>query len=102
MPPLKPDHISPTDEENAAINAGIAADSDTFELDAEWFKRARPAVEVDPELGHDTSVTQSSPRKESVTIFLDSDVAQHLRSSGRGWQTRLNKVLRQAVFGTDG
>ena len=36
--------------EEAAINAGIAADPDTFELDEEWFKRARPAVEVDPEL----------------------------------------------------
>ena len=30
MPPLKPDHISPTDDENAAIDAGIAADPDTL------------------------------------------------------------------------
>ena len=35
--------------EEAAIQAGIAADPDTFELDAEWFKRARPAREVHPE-----------------------------------------------------
>ena len=30
MPKLKPGHISPTDEEEAAIQAGIAADPDTF------------------------------------------------------------------------
>ena len=34
----------------AAINAGIAADPDTFELTPEWFKRARPAAEVLPDL----------------------------------------------------
>ncbi len=36
--------------EEVAINAGIAADPDTFELTPEWFKRARPAIEVMPEL----------------------------------------------------
>ena len=103
MPPLKPDHISPTDEENAAINAGIAADPDTFELDAEWFRRARPVNEVDPDLtvpSRDASDSRESLRKERVTIVLDSDIAQHFRSSGSGWQARLNETLRDAVFGT--
>ena len=36
--------------EQAAIDAGIAADPDAFELDDEWFERARPAREVDPGL----------------------------------------------------
>ena len=36
--------------EEAAINAGIAADPDTFELTPEWFKEARPADEVLPDL----------------------------------------------------
>lgn len=39
--------------EETAINAGIAADPDTFELDEEWFKEARPAREVDPGLFED-------------------------------------------------
>ncbi len=30
MPPLKPGHISPTDEEDAAITAAAMADPDTF------------------------------------------------------------------------
>jgi uncharacterized protein (DUF4415 family) len=101
MPPLKPDHISPTDDENAAINAGIAADPDTFELDVEWFRRARPAIEVDPGLAmhsRDASDSQKSLPKERITIFVDSDIAQHFRSSGSGWQARLNETLRHAVF----
>ena len=50
MPKLKPDHISPTPEESAAIRAAIAEDPDTFELDAEWFREAKPVKEVLPEL----------------------------------------------------
>ena len=50
MPDLKPGTIWPTPEENAEINAGIAADPDTFELDEEWFANARPAVEVVPHI----------------------------------------------------
>ena len=49
MPKLKPDTIVPTPEEDAAINAGIAADPDTEELDDAWFARARPASMVDPD-----------------------------------------------------
>ena len=103
MPPLKPDHISPTDEENAAIDAGIATDPDTFELDAEWFRRAWPVNEVDPDLtarSRNASDSPASLRKERITIVLDSDVAQHFRSSGSGWEARLNETLRDAVFGT--
>ena len=50
MPRLKPTHISPTPEENARILAAIAADPETFELDAAWFARARPATEVAPDI----------------------------------------------------
>ena len=50
MPKLKPDHISPTPEEDAAISAAIAEDPDTFEADEEWFREARPFKEVLPEL----------------------------------------------------
>jgi hypothetical protein len=32
IPPLKPGTVFPTDEEDAAISAGIAADPDTYEF----------------------------------------------------------------------
>jgi len=40
---------------------------------------------------------QKSPTKEPVSIRLDRDVVEELRSGGRGWQTRLNKMLREAL-----
>ena len=50
MPRLKPNDVPLTPEENARIKAAIADDPDTFELDDDWFARARPAREVAPEL----------------------------------------------------
>ena len=41
--------ILPTPEEDAEINAQIAADPDDFELDEEWFKNAKPTKELFPE-----------------------------------------------------
>ena len=41
--------------EEAAINAGIEADPDTFELDAEWFAKAQPSGVVDPDSADKTS-----------------------------------------------
>ena len=48
MPKLKPGTIWPTPEEEAAIQAGIAADPDNPELDAEWFADAKPTHEIYP------------------------------------------------------
>ena len=50
MPKLKPDHISPTPEESAAIRAAVAEDPDTFLADEEWFREAKPVKDVLPEL----------------------------------------------------
>ncbi len=50
MPPLKPNHVSPTPEEEARIDAGIALDPDNPELTEEDFARMRPAIEVVPEI----------------------------------------------------
>lgn len=37
---------------------------------------------------------QKAPTKVPVTIRLDKDLVDHLRAGGRGWQTRLNEMLR--------
>ena len=37
------------------------------------------------------------PRKEAVNIRLDADVLEWFRRSGKGYQTRINKVLRAFV-----
>jgi uncharacterized protein (DUF4415 family) len=37
------------------------------------------------------------PKKQSVTIRLDADVLAWLKASGEGYQTRVNKYLRQLM-----
>jgi uncharacterized protein (DUF4415 family) len=37
------------------------------------------------------------PVKQQISIRLDSDVLQWLRSKGRGYQSRINQILRSAM-----
>ena len=49
-----------------------------------------------PELGDDffNHVQLRMPAKKSVTLRLDEDVLEFLKSEGQGYQTRINKLLR--------
>jgi uncharacterized protein (DUF4415 family) len=38
------------------------------------------------------------PIKQQVTVRLDADVVAWLRRQGKGYQTRLNRVLRAAML----
>ncbi len=99
------DEIAAKYGEETAINAGIAADPDTWELTREDFAQMHPASEVYPEFvkrWRRTRGKQKAPTKEHISIRLDADLAAHFRASGPGWQTRLNDTLRRAVFGESG
>ena len=37
------------------------------------------------------------PMKESVTVRLDADVVKWLKREGKGYQTRLNAILRREM-----
>ena len=65
-----------TDEE---IDAAIASDPDAApELDEEWFRNAVVGI----------------PAKIAMSIRVDDDVMAWFRTQGKGWQTRMNAVLR--------
>jgi uncharacterized protein (DUF4415 family) len=38
------------------------------------------------------------PVKQQLTVRLDADVVAWLRHDGKGYQTRLNRVLREAML----
>ncbi len=38
------------------------------------------------------------PVKQQLTVRLDSDVVAWLRQKGKGYQTRLNQVMREAMI----
>ena len=69
--------------EEAAINAGIAADPDTFEVTDAQFKkmRGRPA----------------GSNKTLVHIRLDNDLLNRFKATGAGWQTRMNEALKKVA-----
>ncbi len=74
----------PTPAENAAINAGIAADTDTYEVSSTEFKQMR-------RIGRPITTTP----KERITIRLSPDVVERFRASGKGWQTKVDAALKE-------
>ena len=73
-------------------------DPENPEWTAADFARALPAHEVLPAaVLAQFPKTRGRPKVETpkspVTIRFDAPVAQHLRQSGKGWQTRLNDVV---------
>lgn len=70
----------------------------------EWFKKARPARDVLPGLVGENAAREllkpkrgrppSANPKERVNIRVDADVLNAFKSTGSGWQTRLNNALR--------
>ena len=90
----------PTDAEEAAAQRAIAHDPDAPEWTDEDWARARPATEAVPhivERHRRTRGVQKAPTKEKVTVRLDASIVAYFRATGRGWQTRLNEVLRRAI-----
>jgi uncharacterized protein (DUF4415 family) len=96
--------VRPMPEEDAAIQRGIDADPDTWEVTEKDLARARPMREVDPGIVEDwlrrTRGKQKTPTKVLVSLRLERDVVERLRASGRGWQSRANDMLRKAVLGS--
>lgn len=67
---------------------------DIPELTEEWFKRATLHIGGVP-------VSRGRPKsanpKRAVSLRLDPDVLAHFRGTGRGWQSRINALLRKAA-----
>ncbi|MFT8613203.1 MAG: BrnA antitoxin family protein [Gluconobacter oxydans] len=90
--------IMPTDEEDARINQGIPLDSDNPELTEADFQAMKAAAVVVPTLAEAKRVRgpQKAATKRSVSLRLDQDVLEKFKSTGPGWQTRINDTLRRA------
>ncbi len=63
----------------AELEQAIADDPDWADIPENWYEQAE-AVMPKP--------------KVPVSIRLDADVIEYFRSTGRGWQTRVNAILR--------
>jgi uncharacterized protein (DUF4415 family) len=86
------------------IAAKIAAGEDR----TDWGKAARTtAAEIDAQAAADgdllpdgweqTAIMGLPPRKEPINLRIDADILDWFRQSGKGYQTRINNVLRAFV-----
>src|SRR5579862_2069909 len=78
--PKKPRQLTPA--EARRLDAIPIDYSDIPPLGEEFFKKATVAW---------------PPAKQQLTIRLDADVLNWLKANGRGYQTRINRILRAAM-----
>ena len=75
-----------TPQEDAAITAAALSDPDAQPLTDAQLKAMRP-------MGRPRIANPKAP----LTMRIDADILEALRTSGQGWQTRVNAILREAV-----
>ena len=93
-PPLTPEQQAEL-RRLAALPDETIDCSDIPPLDEAFWKKAKRNPLFWQEIG-DSGLYR--PVKKQTTVRLDADVLVWLRRSGKGWQTRLNAVLRAAMM----
>ena len=89
------DTKSITDERLKEIAAIIPApDDESPEITETEAVRARFAHESHPKW------YRTVPVKQQIFIKIDKDILEALKTEGKGYQTRINKILRDAVLGS--
>lgn len=84
------------------IQRMIASDPDAPEATDEQLSNARPFGEAFPALADVMRKNvggrpKAENPKVAVSLRLDQEVIERFKSGGPGWQTRMNKALRNAV-----
>ena len=75
----------------AQIRAMIAA--------GDYFPTApgAPEFELDEDFWRNARIVMPKPAKEAISLPVDRDIIAWLRAKGRGYQSRMNAVLRAFV-----
>ena len=76
--------------------------TDWTKVDAMSEAELEASIRADPDDVHEApdwsqAVLGLPPRKEHINIRIDADVLAWFRETGRGYQTRMNNVLRAFV-----
>jgi len=77
----------------------LAAVSDNPEWTADDFAKAVPFDQAFPDLAATIRGRgeQKAPTKVSTTIRLSRDVIDHFRTTGTGWQARIDTALKEWI-----
>ena len=89
------------DSEEAAIQAQIASDADAAEASDAELGQAKPFAEAFPDLMESIRRGRGRPAianpRQQISLRLDGDVIEKFKSTGKGWQGRVNEALRKAA-----
>lgn len=80
--------IRPSDDENAVLMRAASDDADSPELTGEQLAGMQPRR---TRMGR----PPADVTKVATSIRYDRDVLDAFRSTGDGWQTRINEALRE-------
>ena len=97
MPAFKPDTIIPSDKEDKEITLQ-AIEDDTNHTDKELagFKPAAEFKELQTVLKA-AGRPKLDNHKKPVSIRLSPEVVDYFKGTGKGWQTRMDEVLKDYV-----
>ncbi|WP_019905631.1 BrnA antitoxin family protein [Methylobacterium sp. 77] len=103
MPKIDPTVPEITDEDEARIQRGIAADPDNPEITPSEFARMRPMADAMPPALYEALTKAGRGRPKSggakvlLTLRIDPHVVDAYKATGTGWQTRMNDALARSV-----
>lgn len=87
-------------DDEAEIQRQIAANPDAAEASDAALAQARPFAAAFPELAASIKRARGRPAverpRQHVSLRLDPDVLEKFKATGKGWQSRINDVLRDA------
>ena len=74
-------------------------DEENPEWTKKMLKQARPASEVVPKVveAHRRGRPLKPDKKRQLTLRLSPEVVDYFKSSGPGWQTRMDEALKEYV-----
>ena len=81
----------------------INKDGEVRELTSDDLKRFKPISEAKPALlakikkGIGERGPQKSPTKIPISIRVSPEVAEYFRAKGKGWQGRIDHILKEYV-----
>ena len=94
MPALKKNTILPTDEEDKLITEQAIEDATNWSDDE--LNQFRSASEF-PEIKKLRGRPKAESTKKPISIRLSDEVLEYFKATGKGWQTRMDEVLREYV-----
>lgn len=86
----RPTVLMPTVEEDKVITAAARSDPDAQPLTPQQLKSMRPIQAV-------RGRPKSERKKLLVSVRYSQEVVEFFKSTGEGWQARMDGVLRQYV-----